>query len=249
MLTLVGLGLVDERDLSLKGLKAIKEADKVFLENYTSQWKGREGLENLTNKKIERVERSDLEEEMERILDLSEDKDVSVLIPGDPLVATTHVELLLQAKKRGIETKIVHSSSIYSAIAETGLQIYKFGKTTTLPIPQKNYRPGSPYQVIKENKERGLHTMALLDIKDRPMEVSEALEYLLEMEEEKQSGVISEDTKAVAFNIDEEGTNMTYKKVSELLETDFPTPAVLILPSELHEKEEEALEAFSEDIA
>ncbi len=248
MLKLVGLGLTDEKDMSLRGLEEVEKADRVFLEDYTSQWKGEEGLKDKLDKDVDKVKRSELEEDSDRILDIATKEDVVVLIPGDPLVATTHVELLIQAKERGIETRIVHSSSIYSAVGETGLQIYKFGKTTTIPIPQKNYRPESPYEAIKENKDRGLHTLALLDIKDRPMEVSEALQYLLEIEEEKQEEVISKDIRVVAFNVGKEGKNMAYGKVSDLLDKDFPTPAVLIFPGDLHEKEEEALEVFSEEV-
>ena len=36
VLTLVGLGLNDERDISIRGLEAIRTADIVYLENYTA---------------------------------------------------------------------------------------------------------------------------------------------------------------------------------------------------------------------
>ena len=36
MLYLVGLGLADEYDISLRGLKTVKSCDYIFLENYTS---------------------------------------------------------------------------------------------------------------------------------------------------------------------------------------------------------------------
>lgn len=248
MLKLIGLGLVDGKDLTVRGMEEAEEADEVYLELYTSHWKGREGLAEALGRDIKEVKRSDLEENSAEILEKAEDEDVAVLVPGDPLVATTHVELLIQAKRKGICTKVVHSSSIYSAVAETGLQIYKFGKTTTIPIPRKNYRPQSPYDVIRENKKRGLHTLTLLDIKDRPMEVPEALEYLLELEGEKQNGAVSEDMEVVAFSVGADGGTMAYERVSKLLEADFPTPAVLVFPGDLHEKEEEALEAFSEDV-
>ncbi len=248
MLKLIGLGLCEAEDISLKGLEEIKKSDKVFMERYTSPWHGKKDLEKITGKKIEEVKRSELEEGSEKLMDEASQKDIALLIPGDPLVATTHIELLIQAGKRNVETEIVHSSSIYSAVAETGLQIYKFGKTTTIPLPQKNYRPKSPYDVIKKNKERGLHTMALLDIKDRPMDVSEALEYLIGVEKEKNDGVINKEERVVAFNVGPSGGRMIYERISELLKTDFPTPAVLIFPGKLHDKEREAMEAFSEEV-
>ena len=36
MLYLVGLGLADETDITLKGLQIVKQADRVYLESYTS---------------------------------------------------------------------------------------------------------------------------------------------------------------------------------------------------------------------
>lgn len=36
MLFLVGLGLADERDISIKGLEVVKAAHRVYLEAYTS---------------------------------------------------------------------------------------------------------------------------------------------------------------------------------------------------------------------
>ncbi len=248
MLYMVGLGIYDEEDISIRGMKAIEDADEVILECYTSSWKGRDGLKKIVDKDVEEVERSDLEESSVKILERAVDRDIVILVPGDPLVATTHVEILIQANKMNLETSVIHSSSIYSAVSETGLQIYKFGKTTTIPIPRKNYRPVSPYEVIGENKEQGLHTLALLDITNRPMEVPEALGYLTEIENEKKEGVIDCEQKAVAFSAGPGKSRVVYAKIAEMLDMDFPTPAVLIFPGELHEKEEEALETFSEEI-
>jgi diphthine methyl ester synthase len=36
MLYLVGLGLADETDITVKGLQIVKQADRVYLEAYTS---------------------------------------------------------------------------------------------------------------------------------------------------------------------------------------------------------------------
>lgn len=36
MLYLVGLGLADETDISVKGLEIVKQSDRVYLEAYTS---------------------------------------------------------------------------------------------------------------------------------------------------------------------------------------------------------------------
>jgi len=40
MLTFIGLGLYDEKDISLKGLEAIRDSDVVYVEFYTSRLMG-----------------------------------------------------------------------------------------------------------------------------------------------------------------------------------------------------------------
>jgi diphthine synthase len=165
---------------------------------------------------------------------------VGLLIPGDPLVATTHVDLLIQARKMGIKTKVIHAPSIYSALGETGLFIYKFGKTTTIPFPEKGYEPESPYDTIKENKERGLHTLCLLDVKDKLMTPKEGMEYLLEIEKKRKEKVLDREDMVIVFVSRERG-NTAYDKVENLMKRKFQTPAVLIIPGTLHSIEKEAL--------
>lgn len=246
MLSLIGLGLYDERDMSLRALEKAKKCDEFYIERYTSEWGGLEGLKKVLESKVEEVDRNDLEDKLSEILDEAEDKDICIFVPGDPLVATTHIEIFLQAKKRDIETDVVHSSSIYSAVAETGLQIYKFGKTTTVPFPKDNYKPVSPYRVIKKNKERELHTLTLLDIeKGKGMEVCDALSYLLQLEKEKGDGVLNPNERVVSLSIKGNKRYIAYDTIDAMLQRNFETPSVIIFPGELHEKEEEALELFN----
>ncbi|HDI02570.1 MAG TPA: diphthine synthase [Candidatus Aenigmarchaeota archaeon] len=240
MLYLIGLGLYDEKDMTLRGLEAAKSCDKLYIERYTSAWHGLENLKVKLGKEIVEVRRKDLEEEQGKILEEAKSKVVGILVPGDPLVATTHIDILIQARKMGIKTSVVHAPSIYSAVGETGLFIYKFGKTTTIPFPEKGYEPQSPYDAIKENKERGLHTLCLLDIKERPMTPREALEYLLKIEEKRREKVITPGDKVIVFAVRERGS-VTYDTVENLMKREFPTPAVIIIPGKLHSMEEEAL--------
>jgi len=242
MLYLIGLGLYDEKDISLRGIDIAKDCDEIFLEGYTSVWRGKDELKEELGGDVKEVDRSSLEEKSDKIIDLSEDRDVAVMIPGDPLVATTHTELIIQARERGIKTQVIHSSSIYSAVAETGLQIYKFGKTTTIPKPEENYKPESPYEAIKENQERGLHTLVLLDIKEgEGMKVKEGLSYLLDIERKRNEEVIKPNHKAVVFSAQGKESQILYDEVDDLIEKDIRTPSVIIVPGKLHEKESEAL--------
>ncbi len=194
----IGLGLYDERDVTLKGLETARKCEKVFAEFYTSLMAGTtlERIEELIGKPIRRLSREDVELNFEEIV-LSEarDKDVAFLTAGDPMVATTHSDLRIRAKKLGIESYVIHAPpSIYSAVAITGLQIYKFGKSATVAYPEKNWFPTSHYDVIRENRERGLHTMLFLDVKaeqNRYMTANEAMEILLRVEDMKKENVFT----------------------------------------------------------
>ena len=136
---------------------------------------------------IKILTREEVEEENLPIKD-AQKRDVAFLSAGDPLIATTHSEMLIEAKKLGIETSVIHSSSILSAAPGlAGLQAYKFGKVTTIPFTEENFFPHSPYMAIKANMESELHTLVLLDIRaheDRYMTANQGLEYLLLVESE-----------------------------------------------------------------
>ena len=121
-------------------------------------------LKKNIGKKIE-VSSRDETENGDKIIDSALKENVVFLTCGDPMTATTHVDLRLRAVEKGIKTRIIHGGSIVTAVPGLlGLQNYKFGRTTTLAYPEKNYFPTSPYDVIKDNKKMGLHTLILLDI-------------------------------------------------------------------------------------
>jgi len=250
MLNLIGLGLWNEEDVSLKGLNNAKNADFVYLEIYTSKWHGNiKKLEKLVNKKIEILERSDLEEKSENIIEKAKKEDVVILIPGDPLIATTHISLLLEAKKKGIKTEVIHNASIYSAIGECGLHVYKFGTTATIPFPEKtgNKTPISTYETIKENIKKGLHTLLLLDViseKNKYMTPNEGMQIMLRVEDGKKENVFTNNTEIIVFaRAGSEKSLIIYGQVENLLNKEFGNPPyVIILPGKLHFTEKEYLE-------
>jgi diphthine synthase len=242
MLTLVGLGLHDEKDLSLRGIEAIKRAEKVYIELYTSKWFGDvKRLEEITGKEIKVIGRPDLEENYERILEEAKEKNVVILVQGDPLVQTTHVALVLEAKKKRIDTEIVHNSSIISAIGETGLHTQKFGPYVTIPFPEKTKGliPELLVETIEENKKRGLHTLCLLDVAERCMSVKEALEILVKAKALDESSEI-----VVCSKLGSKDAVIIYGKVEELREKEFDSPSVIIIPGSLHFTEKEYLYFF-----
>ena len=243
MLNLIGLGLNDETDLSLKAIAALKASDRIYLDTYTGLFNGSiEGLKRLCGREIAPLNRADLEERPnENVL---RDGNVSLLVVGDPMVATTHADLVLRACKLGIEVRVIHASSVYSAVAETGLQIYKFGRTTTIAYPEGSYFPKSPYDVIIENRSGGLHTLCLLDVKateGRYMTVNEGLGLLLQMGDE-----ICPDTLCVGIARLGGDAVIKYGRAERLIEVDFGGPPhTIIVPGKLHFLEEEMLARFT----
>ena len=251
-LIFVGLGLNDEKGISLSGLEEAKTADNVFMELYTSHLPdfSIRSLEKLVGKAITVVSRRHLEEENGKlILEAAEKGKTVFLVPGDPFIATTHVTLRMEASKRGIETRIVHGASIISAIIGlSGLHNYKFGKTVTIPFAE-NFSE-TPYNVIAQNKQLGLHTLCLLDLKadeKRFLSIKQALEMLVAIEEKKKKNITSAQTLAVG--IARAGSKTPTLKadfIHELLNFDFgEPPQSLIFPGQLHFMEAEALVAFA----
>jgi diphthine synthase len=250
MLYLVGLGVFDEKDLSIRGLEALKNSSEIYAEFYTNYFSGSiSALESMISKKITLLKRGDLEERPDQnVLKNSLTRDVALLISGDPMVATTHIDIILRAKKLGIQYKIIHSSSVYSAIGEAGLQIYKYGKTASLVYPEKNYFPTSPYDILTENQKTGLHTLFLLDIKaeeNRFMTVNEAINILLEIDQEKKAGSFGLETLCIGVARLGGDTTIKVGLASELQKEAFGKPPhCLIVPGKLHFMEKEALELF-----
>ncbi len=171
MLTFIGLGLYDERSITVEGREALRDADRAFAERYTSHLVGAslDDLEAHHGVPIEVREREGVERDPEPILAAAEGSDVVFLTAGDTMVSTTHVDLRLRARDRGIETRVIHGVTAQTAASSlTGLQNYRFGRATTLPFPYAHGADGLPESVteaIDDNRERGLHTVVYLDIK------------------------------------------------------------------------------------
>jgi diphthine synthase len=247
-LVFVGLGLHDEKGVSLNGIEEIKTADRIFLELYTNllPYFSIERFEAIVGKKVQMLQRYNLEEKNGAlILDATENGKTVFLVPGDPLIATTHVTLRIEAEKRGVKTRIVHGASIISAvIGLSGLHNYKFGKTVTVPFPE-NFSE-TPYNVIAQNKKFGLHTLCLLDLKvdeKRFLNINKALTFLSEIEQKRNKGIIT--PKTIAVGVARAGSNNPTVKadyLEKLSKHDFgDPPQSLVFPGELHFMEAEAL--------
>jgi diphthine synthase len=245
----VGLGLHDEKGMSLRGLEEVRNADTVFLELYTSVLPdfSIKRFEQVSGKTPTVVSRKELEEDGGRsILEAAESGKAVLLVPGDPLIATTHVTLRIEAKKRGIGTRIVHGASVLSAVVGlSGLHNYKFGKSVTIPFPDETASE-TPYNVIAQNVKLGLHTLCLLDIKageKRYLSVRDGLNALLAAEAKKKEGIIMMVTLAVGVaRAGSDSPTVKAGLVKDLLGFDFGRPPhSLVFPGKLHFSEAEAL--------
>ena len=236
MLYLIGLGL-NANGISKEGLDTIKKCKKVYLENYTVDFPYEEGaIKALFDKKFESVGR-DFVESL-KIIDEAQKKDVALLVYGSPLTATTHITLVHEAVESGIKCRIIHAASILDAVAETGLQLYKFGKIASMPawIPKKNFTPDSYMDIVKENKSINAHSLILIDI---GLEARDALEQLRVSAHNKD---VKLNKIIVGQNIGTKNSRIDYSDIENLMEMEIIKPFCIIIPGKLHFVEKEFLE-------
>ena len=244
MLYFIGIGLNDEKDISVKGLEAVKGADVVYLESYTSKLQcSVEELEDFYGKKIVLADRELVEQKAdETILKDAKDKNVAFLVIGDVFGATTHIDLMMRARKKEIKVKIIHNASILSAVGIVGLELYKYGKVTSIPFENKDVK--APVEVITENKKNGLHSLVLLDLKpeqDKFMTINTALEFLVE------KGLDSELNVVGCVGIGSDEPEIKFGKIKNMVSVEFTKfPQCLIIPGNLHFMEEEVLQLYKQ---
>lgn len=164
-LLLVGMGPGRISSMTIEAKNAAKSADFRRYEAYTALWPADE-LAKLEEDigDIEMVMRPEVESPTE-LLDLAKNHLVALLIVGDPLQATTHVDIQLQALEAGINCIVFHGISITTLVTgAVGLSNYRFGRQTTITYPYGGWVATSPLEVIAVNIFQNQHTLALLDL-------------------------------------------------------------------------------------
>lgn len=235
-LILIGIGPGGVSGMTLAAIDAAKSADYRRYEAYTALWSD-DDLADLEARigEIEKVMRPEVEDPVE-LLQLAKTETVALLVVGDPLQATTHVDLQLQASEAGVECTVIHGISITGLVTgSVGLSNYRFGRQTTLTYPYGGWIATSPLEVIALNRIQGLHTLALLDLDPTgegtggqiPMQPVDAANSMFLMAE-KLSDIIDEmpdDTNFEKLKID--ACKAICKNISELMVvlcTDMGTP-------------------------
>ena len=239
MLYLIGLGL-NSRGISVEGREIVSSCNKVYLEGYTVDfpYSVEELKKSLEVDEIEVLDRSKVEDL--KLINESKDEDVALLISGAPLFATTHMTLIKDCREANVDFKVIYAASIFDAIARTGLELYKFGKISSMPKWQKSFEPTSFLDYVKENNSINAHSIILIDI---GLEIKDALDQLsgassVEGVEVKELVVCSE--------MGTENEKIFYGSVEELREkiSDIKLPYCFVIPSEMHFMEKDALEEF-----
>lgn len=238
MLYLIGIGLSNEKDITVNGLEAVKQCDLIYLEHFTSKIQcSVEDLEKFYGKKVILAERDLVESD--KLVNESKDKDIALLIIGDVLSATTHINLVLACKKQNIKFKIINNASIFNAVGITGLELYKFGKITSIPFHNENII--TPIEVLNDNLKLGLHTLFLLDLNPKNnkfLSINDAIKYLIKNNVDK-------NTKAVACSALGSENIINYATLAELEKIKYSNfPQSLIIPGKLHFVEEEMLNGY-----
>lgn len=251
---LIGLGL-GLKDISYRAAEDLEEAEKIYLEDYTTpidkEYKA--FLSEKAKKPITQISRPSLEEKIKETLKEAEHKKIAILAAGDPLIATTHHIILDEAAKKGIKVKVYHAQSIFTAaIGESGLDIYRFGPTTTIPFWSEKYKPTSFIETIKNNLKNKEHTLVLVDISHEnkmTMGMDEALRLLILADKDKNT--LNEGTKILVLgNIGHEDQSIIYSRISDTHKDQVKDKMLnkricMIIPAEPNFAEEEALKRLS----
>lgn len=246
-LHLIGLGLHDVEDITVKGLQRVRSCHKVYAEFYTAILGGtdHDALEAFLETSVTVLDREGVETGGKRIIEEAAKHDVALLTAGDPLTATTHTDLMVRAHDAGIPVHIVHAPSIYSAAPGLlGLQHYKFGRTTTLVRPEPNWMPTSPFDAVQENHGLGLHTLVLLDIKaheDYFMSAQEGLDLLLRLAQTTGATWFDDETEVGVVARAGGDSQCTTGPLGRLRHMDFGAPLhCIVVPGTLQVVEQEA---------
>jgi diphthine synthase len=236
MLYLIGLGL-SEKGITLEGMEAIKKCKKVYLESYTVDFPYQvPKLEKVIGKKIVKLNREKVENNG-IVLEASK-QNVCLLVYGSPLFATTHISLIMEAREKNISLKVIYSASVFDAISETGLQLYKFGKVTSLSKWGKNFEPDSFMDTVFQNKSIGAHSLILIDI---GLDLVDALNELETSIQRKKSTM---DKLVVCSSLGTDKSKIYHGTIRELKSKKITAPYCFIIPGEMHFLEEEALKRF-----
>ncbi len=226
-LLLVGIGMGDIHSMTTSALNAVQNADLRILESYTAKWNDDDILKlKETVGEFEYALRPDIENP-DKILAQCQEKSVAIMVIGDPMQATTHVDLLLRAEELEIPYNVYHGISITNlATGISGLSNYRFGRPTTLTYAYGGWVATSPLEVISVNLQLNLHTLVLFDLDPtglgtgnmQPMLPIDARKVMYQMLEKWQEDSLQEIEEVVdsSFNFKQHSMKKLPENLSQL---------------------------------
>jgi len=253
MLWFIGLGISGVDSISTSTQKLLKQADFVYLEQFTSPISKCEisKIKKFVKKNFKIAKRWMIEDGKE-ILKNAKKNIVILLSYGDPYIATTHIELRTRAIQNKIKTLSVHAASaLTSIVGECGLHYYKIGRIVTIMRDLKALT--TPYYVIYKNLIDGNHTLLLLEYDQDSkffLKPNNAFVGLIDTEKEQRRKVILPSTFAiVASRIGFKNQSISSGKISILKKKNYGKPPhAIIIPGKLHFTESEAIMALTKCI-
>jgi len=235
MIYIIGLGL-NSRGISKEGMLALEGCKKVYVEGYTVDFPYDIQRELKLGKNVEVLDRGKVESNF--LIKEAKSRKIALLVYGSPLFATTHMSLILDAHAQGVRTRVIYSTSIFDALAETGLQLYKFGKIASMPTWKGDYEPDSFIEIVEQNQSIKAHSLILVDI---GLHFKKAL-VQLEMAAQKKG--LKLDKILVCSKMGTDDKKVLYGTPEYLRKQDFQSPFCIIIPSEMHFLEREVIESF-----
>ena len=161
---MIGLGLCDEHDITVRGLNALRTCDRVYLEAYTSILTvGTDRLEAFYGKKVIVADRTMVESATDDILSHALVGNVAFLVVGDPYGATTHSDLAIRARMQGVAVTVIHNASIINAVGANGLQLYNYGQVLTANSDSQHLLPHrhlEARQLLRQDQTERTHCPA-----------------------------------------------------------------------------------------
>ena len=211
-LALIGIGPGKVSSMTLEAIDLARHADVRLYEAYTALWSEKALLE-LEEKigSIRRIMRPAIEQP-EDLLEMAKNQLVAVLIVGDPMQATTHIDLQLRAENAGIPVHIVHGISITTLVpGVTGVSNYKFGRSTTLTYSYGEWIATSPLEVMLQNYSQKLHTLVLFDLdpsgagtgEQRPMQAPDAADSIAKMVAKYNEMELTEEQRGMVAEVEQ----------------------------------------------
>ncbi len=248
MFYLIGIGLKPGH-LTSEAKEAIAKCSHVFLDTYTSAYaEGNiEELKEIFGGEIIALNRKAIEEGFSPVLKdaKASGEDIALLVFGNVLSATTHIQLLLDAKKLGIKAMVLPGISIFDFVGSTGLDQYRFGRACTIVAPKENYAPESFYDIIESNFNARMHTFCLLDIdaeKNYKMTVAEALSILAKIEKKQGKDILKKATLIGLYALGSAKQMVMSGDLEKMQRSSFALfPQSLVIAVSLTAKEKEAL--------